>query len=427
MTPPKSQSCRVLFVSDAFMPYIGGAEKSALTILSVLAQQGVEVAVLTNRYTGTKRHESHSNLEINREKLFSERSFDFFQRCLFYLKAIPMIMKYIITFKPDVILTQQLVSIPAITVGNFFHVPVVAIIHDYWPICYYRSLLTSNREICSSYDRCFREIYACVNNHAQVFFPRTKEPRGLPPLFAAVLSIFIFVHTLAAKQLVRRADAIIVVSHFLRKTLISTGIDSRKIKVVYNPVVVDDQRKMEVKGSPHLLYVGRLDIKKGVEFLLKAMQQVCMRVKDARLTIVGDGPREDRFRLLAKSLHIDHCVEFLGKVSDNHLTHLYNSCTVVVVPSIWAEPFGRVVAEAIMHRRPVVASNVGGIPELIDQKTGVLVPPGDVSALAEAITSLITNKVRFQHEPLVYQEFSLERVAELILTIVKTITQTRSG
>jgi len=408
------------------MPHIGGAEKSAFIVLSTLAQQGVEVVVLTNRSYGTKPRESRNNLEINREKLFSERPFDFFQRCLFHLKAISIIMKYVITFKPDIILTQQLVSASAITVAKLLHIPVIVIVHDYWPICYYRSLLKPSGKICSSYDRCFREIYACAKSYAQVYWPRAQELKRLPHPFVTLFSMFIFVYTLTVKQLLRRADAIIAVSYFLKKTLISNGFNPRKIQVVYNPVIVNDQKEIEAENSPHILYVGRLDIKKGVEFLLRAMQQVCVKLGQVKLSIVGDGPDEEHFRLLAKSLHIDHCVEFLGRVSDGRLKRLYNSCRVVVVPSIWPEPFGRVIAEAVMHHRPVVASNVGGIPELINPTTRVLVPPGNITALAEAITSSITNRVAIEPEPLIYQKFSPDRIAAHVLDIVKTTIQIRS-
>lgn len=425
MAPQKTQSCRILFVSDEFVPFIGGAEKSAVIILSTLAQHGLEISVLTNRSYGTKRRETRNNLKINRENLFLERSLDFFQRCLLYLKAIPIIMKYVVTFKPNIILTQQLISTSVITVAKLFHIPVVVIIHDYWPICYYRSLLKPSGKICSSYDRRLGEVYTCVKNYAQLHRPRTQEPKRLPSPFAAFLSMFILAYTLIVKQLLRRADAIIAVSHFVRKTLISNGFDFRKVQIVYNPVVVKKQRQRESKNLPHILYVGRLDIKKGVEFLLRAMREICMKVTEARLSIVGDGPQKEYLRSLVKRLQIDHCVEFLGKVSDDHLRHLYSSCPVVVVPSIWPEPFGRVVAEAVMYDCPVVASNVGGIPELINHGTGVLVPPGDVTALAEAIASLITNRARSETKPFIRQRFSPDRIARLVLNIVKTTMRTR--
>jgi glycosyltransferase involved in cell wall biosynthesis len=106
----------------------------------------------------------------------------------------------------------------------------------------------------------------------------------------------------------------------------------------------------------------------------------------------GDGPALEDFRRQADT-HRLRRFHFLGRRND--VPELVGSATVAVVPSLWAEAFGLTVAEAMAAGVPVVASSVGGIPELIDQgETGMLVPPGDASALAAALRELLDDPAR---------------------------------
>jgi glycosyltransferase involved in cell wall biosynthesis len=147
--------------------------------------------------------------------------------------------------------------------------------------------------------------------------------------------------------------------------------------------------KAYVHGST-LLFVGRLEHVKGVHVMLRAMPLVLAGAPAARVVIVGDGPARADLTRLAAGLGVDHAVTFRGWLTPDHLLPEYERATAVVVPSVWPENFPTVALEALGVGRPLVGSAVGGIPELIDhRRSGLVVPPDDPRALADALLELL--------------------------------------
>jgi len=121
-----------------------------------------------------------------------------------------------------------------------------------------------------------------------------------------------------------------------------------------------------------------------------------MRDRTSRLTIVGDGPQASMLRELADRSNVGDRVSFLGLRDD--VEDLIDQSDIFVHPAIWAEAFGFTIAEAMSSQRAVIASRVGGIPEIIEHGTsGLLVEPGDVSALTAALDRL-TEDANFRLE-----------------------------
>jgi len=141
---------------------------------------------------------------------------------------------------------------------------------------------------------------------------------------------------------------------------------------------------------PTILYVGQLIRGKGVDQLLQALVKI---QTPYRAVIVGKGNAEDSLRKLSKQLGIEQCVEFVGWVANEHLPQYYSRAHVLAVPSRWPEPFGMVGLEAMRYGKPVVAFDVGGIPDWLQhQKTGLLAPAGDVSSFAACLEHLLADK-----------------------------------
>jgi len=142
-----------------------------------------------------------------------------------------------------------------------------------------------------------------------------------------------------------------------------------------------------------LLFVGRLTFYKGVEYVLQALSIIKKKINNVRLIIVGKGYLEKQLKALCASLGIEKSVIFAGRVSDNMLPKYYAAADVFVLPSTSiAEGFGIVLLEAMASGKPVVASNVGGIPEvIIDGSSGILVPPRETKDLAESVIHLLSN------------------------------------
>jgi glycosyltransferase involved in cell wall biosynthesis len=136
--------------------------------------------------------------------------------------------------------------------------------------------------------------------------------------------------------------------------------------------------------------VAFLTPRKGIGTLIAAFRQVADRHPDARLKIAGDGGERPALQDQIDSLGLAANVTLLGSRSD--IPRLMNEFDVFVLPSLW-EPFGLVTAEAMACGKPVVATNVGGLPEIVEHDvTGLLVPPGQVEPLANALSALLDSK-----------------------------------
>ena len=158
----------------------------------------------------------------------------------------------------------------------------------------------------------------------------------------------------------------------------------------FSPFIPKDQINFE---SNHILFVGRLGRVKGVDYLLSAFKLVLAKNRSLKLVIVGDGPEKTNLIKLAKDLGILNQVNFVGAVDREHLPAYYQNCLAVVIPSVWQEMFGLVALEAMTFSKPVIANNVGGLPELVkDGDNGFLVERFNTQQLADRILLLAGNR-----------------------------------
>ena len=203
------------------------------------------------------------------------------------------------------------------------------------------------------------------------------------------------------KWIARRCDHVIGVSDFVRRRIVeSTGLPQTRVSAVLNVVDVAIFRPdPAVDRRREILFVGRIAAEKGVSVLIEAMADVVRVFPDATLTIVGpdrDGTERGSYMRRCAQLVEDHgldrCIRFAGGIPNRELPDLLRRARVAAVPSIWGEPLGVVVLEALACGTPVVASRVGGIPEIVDQgRTGKLVPPGDRGALARSLVEALAD------------------------------------
>jgi glycosyltransferase involved in cell wall biosynthesis len=202
------------------------------------------------------------------------------------------------------------------------------------------------------------------------------------------------------RELTPYMDRLIAVSKAIEHKLIDEQRTTVPVSLIYNGVDLDRYDNQEAcctlpeeygmePGSQIVGVVARLEPEKGHPTLLEAWPQVLSEVPDAYLLIVGEGSRRDALEAQARELRIAHRVVFTGRRDD--VPAVTAALDVAVLPS-YREAQGMVILEAMALSRPVVASNVGGIPEMIeDGKTGLLVPPHDADALATAIVRLLKN------------------------------------
>jgi len=209
--------------------------------------------------------------------------------------------------------------------------------------------------------------------------------------------------------------------------VIGLGVDTHRFKSRR------DARAFRAKlglNGPMLLFVGRLAEKKGVRYLLAAMPAVLAQHPNATLVIIGDGPLRGELTLQARDLGLGESVRFLGARQAKELPNFYTAADAFAGPSIVAaggdtESFGVVFAEAMACGCPVVASDVGGVSDLVKhERTGLMVPQRDPDALAQALCRLLEDeglarRLRRNGRAHVKRHFSEAAIAENYETVLR--------
>lgn len=171
----------------------------------------------------------------------------------------------------------------------------------------------------------------------------------------------------------------IVVNAQFVKAVLSKKLDEKKLCLIPNGIDYDaitEAPILDLDGEIKLLFVGKLRYVKGFDLLLKALAMLDENVKDKiKLYVAGSGVQEREYQLLAKSLGVNRCVQFLGALPLNECFSLYKSCDILVMPSRF-ESFPMTLIEALGSGTPIVATTVGGIPEIVkNDRNGFLVEP----------------------------------------------------
>ncbi len=235
----------------------------------------------------------------------------------------------------------------------------------------------------------------------------------------------------ALHRLTPHTDRLIAVSHSIVEKLRHEGRDTASITLIHNGVDLErydhqdpcctlrDEYELP-QEAPIVGVVARLEPEKGHPTLLDAWPAVLRAVPKARLLVVGEGGRREALEEQARALGIAGQVVFTGRRDD--IPAVTAALDVAVLPS-YREAQGLTILEAMALSRPVVASNVGGIPEMVeDGVTGLLVPPHDPEALAAAIVRVLTDHpladmlARAGHD-LVHERFCIQLMVDAVETI----------
>ncbi len=198
--------------------------------------------------------------------------------------------------------------------------------------------------------------------------------------------------------LLRHADRVVVVSEATGRTLVQAGVPEKIIRVIHNAIdpynheVSEDGSELRQvchAGPADLLIgvIGRMSAEKGQEVFLQAFTMVLKVLPRARAVLVGAGQDMAALEELVRTNGLEEQVTFTGY--QRNTAAVYAALDLVVIPS-FSEGLPNVLLEAMVHRKPVVATNVGGIPEVMqDGLSKFLVPPGDPQAMADAILEVL--------------------------------------
>ena len=186
--------------------------------------------------------------------------------------------------------------------------------------------------------------------------------------------------------------AIVCCSRDVQRQLERDGVATHG---VIAPGVREAAPRPPLTGPPTVTFAGRLKPEKGADILVRAFALARQRVPAARLAIAGSGSAEPALRALVAELGLSDAVVLHGQLGGDALDRMLDGAWVHAVPSRWPEPFGLTATEAMMRGTAVVASEIGGLADIVlHERTGLCVPPGDVPALADALVQILSDRDR---------------------------------
>jgi glycosyltransferase involved in cell wall biosynthesis len=198
------------------------------------------------------------------------------------------------------------------------------------------------------------------------------------------------------RWVINHCNHVICVSNALKKEVIALGLAETKVTVIPNGVNTLDYLPRKNLMHPIILFIGSLTEQKGVRYLLEAFADVHRSFQDSKLIIIGEGPELERLIALTQQLGIQENVSFEDAVAHSRVSTIMQESSIFVLPSI-NEGFGLVLLESLANGLPAIAFNSGGVGDILGEGAGLLVEPGNVEQLANAIKKLITDKDLYAH------------------------------
>jgi glycosyltransferase involved in cell wall biosynthesis len=405
VNPPKHAPLKVLFANKFF--YLkGGAEAVMFDEIDLMTKHEVDVVEFSmcdprNRpskygsyFVSSKDYRSTSRVS----RLRSALSF------IHSREAVDKISSLIRNEKPDILHCHNIyhqLTPSIINAASRVNIPIILTLHDYKIVCPVYTRL-SNGEVCTK----------CSDGHYGALLTQRCADGSIGR--SGLLWAEARFHAVAGSY--RRVDRFIAPSRFMRDAVVPRLGENR---VVYIPNGVDTSRiEASRQDGGFVLYLGRLSPEKGVETLLRAHA-----ADNAawRLVVAGSGPLlgnlQSRFPL----------AEFTGHLTGESLETRIREASVIVVPSEWHENNPLSILEAMAHAKPIVASDIGGIPELVRHgQTGFLFEPKNTQQLSSHIRTLLSDpdlrrKFGMEARRTAETEYSLETHGAALLALYRSV------
>jgi glycosyltransferase involved in cell wall biosynthesis len=377
---------RILHIVHQFLPdHVGGVEHYTRALALIQQRAGHQVSVFSPR-SGDGTHLDHENLDGLLVAYAVSRAASPFQRFWatfgqgFLGASLAQVVAEVV---PDVIHLHNLLGLPVRALAqSALEAAMVATLHDYGWVCANSQLITNHSQ------------QVCDGPHFWLNCGRCGLARigaGIAWPFAPLVAPLFALRAAAVQRLAARMTAWIAPTAFVADWHIAHGWPAGAVHVVghgieHPPAALQPSRPANQRAC-HFAYIGGLSKQKGVHVLVEAFNRLPHR---ARLTIAGDETAFPDYcaELRHRAKHVG--IEFVGRLPRKEVWQLLRQVDALVVPSLWYETASLVVQEAFAVSTPVVAAGHGALGERVRHEIdGLLVPPGDVSALRAALRRLI--------------------------------------
>lgn len=346
---------RVLQVTERYSPAIGGVETHVFNLTRELYRLGIQLTVLTTNLLTTK----------------PLRRFDLSKGSAAAREGVVRVLRH---RAYEVLPLRQ--GLGLVSLGMLKDIHGVDLVHAHG----YGHFPTFLAPFCK-----LRKIPAVITTHSDIGGLSLRKK---------------FFDAVVPKITLRYASRIIALSNHEKASLITRGVPSEAITIIPNGVDIDEfarknRYRVSSRDSKVILYVGRIDFQqKGLDILVRALARlVHERNLDIKLRLIGpDWGDLSRLEEMARKLAVETRVEYLGPLPRRELVRKMHEANVFVLPSRF-EPFGISLLEAMASEIPVVASRVGGVPEIVQEGvTGLLFEPENDESLSDRVEQVLTNE-----------------------------------
>jgi len=372
---------KIIHILD-YLPYYhqkgGGAERAAYNIIKLLEKNNHQNIVVTlkpdlkpavNKEVVLKPVKQQERI-IGWKLSFKKRIFNF--DIFIFFQVLKILKKE----RPDRIHIYNIpiISLAPILAAWFLKIPVYYFIYDYWPFCAAKLLLDREGNHCQQYNS--KKCQHCVATN--IFSERLnlKWRKKIHDFFLKKVTKFITLSNASAQE------------------IINYGFNKNKVTVVR--LIVEDLKNLNKNFQPNIiLYTGWLQQRKGLHVIIKAMPEIIKRHPNAELIILNlQQTREYRDYIdgLIKKFNLSKNIKWYAKISREEFQNILGSAGVVVIPEQWPNMSPVILLESMSASKAIVASNIGGLPEFIDNGVSGYIAKHDSSEnFAQKISDLLNN------------------------------------
>jgi glycosyltransferase involved in cell wall biosynthesis len=377
---------RIIICSNVYPPhFIGGAELIAHYQAKKMKEMGHEVIIFAgDSEIQGKRYDLHQDsyegLSVYKVRLQSQdynpNFINFYHR-----PVIQHFSRLIDDFSPHVVHFHHIIglSVGLIHLAKRKGIKTVLTLHDHWGFCFKNTLIKDQEQICRDYGPC----EDCLP------FIREEDGMGIP---ISMRKDFLAIQ-------LKEVDTFISPSQYLAEAYVRAGIPREKIRAMWNGIDVNrfsHLSKSSMGDTLRFTCIGYLGKHKGIHIILNALPLIDHKHR-IRINLVGAGDLVDSYKKQVEQIGWDNSVKFWGKIDNSRIEEVYRETDVLLLASVTPENQPVSIVEAMAAGTPVIASRIGGIPELVeDGKTGYLFEAGNAKDLADKMLEFVLHPERLK-------------------------------
>ena len=369
---------KILIENESFK-HQGGTETISLHTFEMLKRNGHEAFFFA---TDNQPYYNSNYKYIKYFPKFVYNTKEYLKNPIAYywnFEAAQNLKKMIMEVKPDIIHFNLIISPSIIKVCRDLNISSVMTLHIPSPICPANTMQFKNKEYCKEFKCKNGNYWHCIFNKCKNNSLENSTRKAILAYLYKISNSYSYF------------SKIICCSNALKDICMQTNIGINKNNlVVVNNFLSNDELKTQPNYSNknYFLYIGRLDKVKGVHYLLEAIKDLSREIE---VHIVGKGSEEEKLKQYAKENNLEN-VKFLGFKNREEIKEEYQNCISTVLPCNWFENFPTTNMESFINGKPVIASNIGGIPEQVEHnKTGLLFEPANIEQLKKCILTYWNN------------------------------------